>query len=284
MKLSLKHLFVLLPLLVCVAPVSAQTDSVPATPHNRYFRPDSARSAPRLQAPGDVAIVNSASFLPGISPGGLSTIFGHNLTDVIGVLVATSNPLPVEFAHVSVLINGVYAPIYTIAYANGEDQISVQVPYSTRTGYGAARVEVLDYGQTVAVIQTDSYDEDPGIFVYQGNYALALRFPDYSLVGPSNRAVRGDILVLFTTGLGRLSQALNDGYAAPSNPLAYSLDPFQVYVAGQICQVSFSGLTPGFVGLYQINLQLPANLPPGDLNIQIVSAFASSQIAILPVK
>jgi uncharacterized protein (TIGR03437 family) len=62
------------------------------------------------------------------------------------------------------------------------------------------------------------------------------------------------------------------------------LDPFQVIVAGQSSRVLFSGLAPGFVGLYQINLQLPFNLPAGNLDIQITSPFADSQVATLPVR
>lgn len=274
----------------CTSAAFAQAAADPAldvaqgVPHVKYYRPASARVRPRLQALGDVVVVNSASFLPGISPGGLVTIFGHNLTDVSGIVVAGTNPLPTVLSNVSVSINGIFAPIYTIAYANGEDQISLQVPYGTPTGLGVARIDILDYGKTMASIRADSYDEDPGIFTYQGNYAVALRFPDYSLIGPGNPASRGDTLILYTTGLGPLSQNLRDGYAAPSSPLAYTTDPFDVRVAGQACRVLFSGLAPGFVGLYQINLQLPSQLPAGNLDIQITSPFSSSGIATLPVR
>jgi minor extracellular serine protease Vpr len=290
-KSIVNRTLITLPLLVASSLFAAQSQEsatgVAGNPnaHQKFYRPAGITSAvkPLLTAP-DVAVVNSASFLPGISPGGLATIFGHNLTDVNGVVVASSNPLPTQFSNVSVIIAGVYAPIYTIAYANGEDQISFQVPYGTPTGLNSVRIQVLDYGNVVADFRTDSYDEDPGIFVWQGNYALALRYPDYSLIGPGNPASRGDILILYTTGLGPLSQNLRDGYAAPSDPLAYTLDPFQVVVAGEQCRLLFSGLAPGFVGLYQINLQLPSDLPAGNLQMQIFSPFANSQIVTLPVR
>jgi uncharacterized protein (TIGR03437 family) len=263
----------------------ASADQVTATSpvKVKHFRSAGVKT-PRASAPGDVAIVNSASFLPGISPGALCTIFGHDLTDVTGVVVADTDPFPTQLANVSVVINGVYAPIYTIAYANGEDQISVQVPYETPTGTGAAQIQVLDYGDVVADIDADSYDEDPGIFTWQGNYALALRFPDYSLLGPTNPAAPGDTLILYTTGLGPLSVRLLDGYGAPSDPPAGTLDPFQVLVAGAECHVFFSGLAPGFVGLYQINLQLPFDLPAGDLSMKITSPFADSQTVTIPLR
>ncbi len=265
-------------------PATAETEIIPNTVRAKVYRPAAVNPKPMQAAAGDVAIVNSASFLAGVSPGGLATIFGHNLTDVTGVVTASTNPFPTQLANVSVVINGIYAAIYTIAYANGEDQISVQVPYETPTGLGAARVQVYDYGSLVADIQADSFDEDPGIFAYQGNYALALRYPDYSLIGPNNPAARGDILILYTTGLGPLTQTPRDGYGAPSDVLASTIDPFQVNVAGSQCKVFFSGLAPGFVGLYQINLQLPSDLPAGNLDIQIASPYANSQVATLPVR
>ena len=256
--------------------------AAPAAEPLKYFRPAGAPVA--VQASTSIAVVNSASFLPGISPGGLATIFGQNLTDVSGVIVPNSNPLPTQLANVNVLVNGVYAPIFSIAYAGGQDQISVQIPYGTNVGPGAAFIEVLDYGRTTGTARVDSFTEDPGIFAYNGNYAVGLLYPNYSLIGPSNPARPGDVVVLYTTGLGPLNQNLRDGYGAPYDPLAYTREPFQVLVNGQVCQVFFSGLGPGYVGLYQVNMILPNNLPRGNLTIQIVSPYANSNVAILPVQ
>ena len=227
-------------------------------------------------------VVNAASFLEGVSPGGLATVFGENLTDVSGVVVAGTDPLPTELAGVSITVNGIPAPIFSVAYANGEDQISFQVPYETPTGAAAADVQVFDYDQLEATITVDSFTEDPGIFTYDGNYAVA-QASDGSLIGPENPAIPGDVIVLYTTGLGPLTLTLPDGLGAPDNPLAYTQDPFEVLVAGESAPVFFSGLAPGFVGLYQINLTLPGDLPPGDLDLQISSPYASSETAILPV-
>jgi len=253
------------------------------TSHARFF-PQPNRAVKTQRISGDAVAVNAASFLPGISPGALVTIFGSDLTDVTGVVVAGSNPLPTELEHVSVLVNNIYAPIFSIAYNGTEDQISVQIPYDTPTGPGAAEIEVLDYGESVALLRADSFDEDPGIFTYQKNYAVALLYPSYSLIGPDNPAFPGDHLILYTTGLGPLSLDLSDGFAAPSNPLAYTQEPFTVYVSGEPCRIEFSGLAPGFVGLYQLNIQLPADLPQGDLDVRISSPYADSNVAVLPVR
>ena len=236
---------------------------------------------PRQSGP---VVVNAASFEPGVSPGGLATVFGQNLTDVTGTVVANSNPWPFQLAGVSVSVNGNPAALFSVAFANGQDQISFQVPWETPTGPGAADVQVFDYGNMVAEMTADSFTEDPGIFAYGNNYAVAQRAADGSLIGPGNPAIPGDYIVLYTTGLGPVNLDLTDGEGAPSNPLAYTEDPFQVIVNSEQCQVSFSGLAPAFVGLYQVNFILPSDVPSGDLSLQILSNYANSITVALPVQ
>jgi adhesin/invasin len=256
----------------------------PVDPH-RYFRPkDSKTEAAKPKQAAAPVVVNAASYLPGISPGGLATIFGQDLSSVTGIVYAGVNPLPTQLAGVSVTVNGVYAPLYGVALADDEDQISFQVPYETPVGLGVGVVEIFNDGVSVATIQTDSYTEDPGIFLYNGNYAIA-ELPDYSLIGTDNPASPGDTIVLYTTGLGPLTLDLVDGYGSPTTPpFAETVDPFQVVVQGEQCGVVYSGLAPGFVGLYQVNFVLPSDLPAGNLNVQIFSQYSNSGIAILPVQ
>jgi uncharacterized protein (TIGR03437 family) len=242
-----------------------------------------AGSAATRQA-GSTVIVNSASYESGISPGALATIFGYNLTTVNGVVLANSDPLPTRLSGVEVVVSGFSAPIYGIAYANGEDQISIQVPYEAPTGSGAAEIQVYDFGTLVADFFTDSFAEDPGIFTYNGDFAIA-EASDYSLIGPSNPAIPGEPLVLYVTGLGPLTLDLVDGYGSPTSaPFAETEDPFQVIVDGENCRVFFSGLAPGFVGLYQINFYVPSDAAAGNLQIYIQSPYANSATAILPVQ
>jgi minor extracellular serine protease Vpr len=269
-----------------ITPVSGSADL--ETPHDRDSKTPHYRdkAVPRVRPHADVGsvVVNAASFENGVSPGALATIFGSDLTSVTGTVIAQTFPLPTILADVSVLVDGVAAPIYSIAFANGEDQISFQVPYDTHTGPGAVQVEVFDGRDRTASIITDSYTEDPGVFAYQANYALAVHSSDGALVGPDDPAFPGEVLVLYVTGLGPLSLQLQDGYPAPSDPLAHTVDPFSVLVDGQDSEVFFSGLAPGFVGLYQINLRVPRNIGSGDLNLEIQSPYASSRIVILPVR
>jgi minor extracellular serine protease Vpr len=280
----MKPFFVVIAVLAtCMVPSFAGENSVHKTP---FYRPHSNRRTrpAKPRQTGNAVIVNAASYEPGISPGGLATIFGDNLTTVSDIVLAGSNPLPTNLADVEVDVSGFPAPIYGIAYQNGEDQISIQVPYEAPTGPGAAEIQVYDAGKLVADFYTDSFTEDPGIFVYDGNFAIA-EASDYSLIGPDNPAIAGEALVLYVTGLGPLNQELVDGYGSPTSPpLAETFDPYKVVLDGETCDVFFSGLAPGFVGLYQINFYVPSDAASGSLQISIQSTYANSAIAILPVQ
>jgi uncharacterized protein (TIGR03437 family) len=53
------------------------------------------------------------------------------------------------------------------------------------------------------------------------------------------------------------------GRPAPSSPLSSSRFTPRVTVGDVDAEVLFAGLAPGFVGVYQINAQLPGHVPLG---------------------
>src|SRR5205085_10230588 len=83
------------------------------------------------------------------------------------------------------------------------------------------------------------------------------------LVTPSNPAQPNEFLVVYATGVGNLVNPPLTGFGALSAPLATAVDTPQVTLGGAPVNVLFAGLTPGFIGLLQINIQLPATLPGG---------------------
>jgi uncharacterized protein (TIGR03437 family) len=271
-------------LATCVAPSFAGENSAHKTP---FYRPRSSRRVNHAKPRdvGDAVVVNAASYESGISPGGLATIFGDNLTTVSGIVFGDTNPLPTNLMDVEVDVSGVPAPIYGIANQNGQDQISIQVPYEAPTGPGAAEIQVYDQGTLVADFFTDSFTEDPGIFTYDGNFAIA-EDSNYSLIGQDNPATPGEPLTLYVTGLGPLNLVnLADGYGSPTSPpFAETVDPYQVILDGEPCQVFFSGLAPGFAGLYQVNFYVPSDAAPGNLQLSIQSTYANSATAVLPIQ
>lgn len=270
---------------VCSVPGFA-AENAPKIAQRPFYRPHySARKATGVKprASGATVIVNAASYEPGVSPGDLATIFGEDLTNVSGIVLAGTDPFPTRLGAVQVFVNGIAAPIYGIAYANGQDQISIQVPYETPVGPNAADIQVYNQGLIVADFASDSFTEDPGIFTYDNGLAIA-QASDYSLIGRDNPAIPGEPLVLYVTGLGPLDQNLPDGYGAPTNPLANTIDPFRVILDNEDCTVFFSGLTPGLVGVYQINFYVPKDAASGNLQIYIQDAYTNSAVATLPVE
>src|ERR1700676_4268657 len=123
--------------LLSVSTFTAAAQTVAAK--KTYYR---VRTASTLQqSTGGPVVFNAASFEAGVSPGGLATVYGTDLPSVSGVIVASSDPLPSTLGGVSVTINGISAALFSVAYANGQDQISFQVPYETPVGNGAVEVD-----------------------------------------------------------------------------------------------------------------------------------------------
>src|SRR5262249_18430186 len=73
----------------------------------------------------------------------------------------------------------------------------------------------------------------------------------------SNLVRRGQVISIYATGPGALSQTVQDGAAVPSNPLVTTQSTPQVFIGGVEAQVQFSGLAPTFAGLWQINAFVP---------------------------
>lgn len=102
--------------------------------------------------------------------------------------------------------------------------------------------------------------------------------------GPSNPESRGRVVQLYGTGLGLVSNQPADGAPAPSGPLAEGSKPDVIINGRQVpgADVLFSGLAPGFVGLWQLNFKIPDTVPPGN-NITVVVLLRSVASQAPPV-
>jgi uncharacterized protein (TIGR03437 family) len=94
---------------------------------------------------------------------------------------------------------------------------------------------------------------------------------------PNSQPVkRGDYISIYCTGLGAVDNPLADGAVAPAKPLANTLLTPIVMIGGVSATPSFSGLAPGFVGLNQVNVQVPQNAPAGSaVPLSISDGFGS---------
>lgn len=205
-------------------------------------------------------VVNAASFAGTLAPGSLATIFGASFLDGPAAS-ASSTPLPESLGEVGVSINGVPAPLLYVS----DSQINFQVPYETPPGI--ARITVFAKGMASNEIQVTTLPTSPGIFAGEANVAVAQN-QDYSVNGPSSPAKPGSYVMIYATGAGQVDNTVATGSAALRSPLSRTLQIMKVSIGNRETPVSFAGLTPGFVGLLQVNVPVP-NLPAGSYPVQL---------------
>ena len=71
------------------------------------------------------------------------------------------------------------------------------------------------------------------------------------------RARRNEVIQIFATGAGPLTQSVADGAPSPGLPPAETMLAPRVFVGPEEAAVEFSGLAPGYVGLWQVNVRVP---------------------------
>ncbi|HEV8145506.1 MAG TPA: hypothetical protein VGP79_03960, partial [Bryobacteraceae bacterium] len=77
-------------------------------------------------------------------------------------------------------------------------------------------------------------------------------------------AKAGDVLVIYSVGLGPVNPPLKSGNPAPLTFLEPITGTASVTIGGVPAKVEFAGLTPGFSGLYQVNVTVPTGITPGN--------------------
>jgi uncharacterized protein (TIGR03437 family) len=218
-------------------------------------------------------IFNGASFAPPgapLAPGTLVTIFGTSLATQTAV--AQSLPFPASLGGVQLVINGRAAPVYAVS----PGQISGLIPFAT-TG-PTATLQVIANAQASNTVEIPIAASSPGFFTVTRNGIGegAILDTNFQLISASNPARRGSFVQLFLTGLGVTAPPVPDGAAAPASPLSQTNAAVRIFIGGvEAPNVTYKGLAPGLAGLYQINVQIPVNAPPGvqPLAIQTAEAF-----------
>lgn len=254
-------------------------------------------------------VVNGATFQSAIAPGSYITIKGVNLLDtnqlsnfafynnlnyelVIGDNLMSNGALPLSLDFTSVTFDvpsaGISVPGYL--YFVSPTQVNVYVPWEL-AGQSSVQVKVNTDEYTwgnVVTVPISTYA--PGFFMNTGNVADALDLSQ-QLITAGNPAVRGQTIQLFANGLGPVNNQPASGSPASTTTLSSTKTTPVVTIGGQPATVSFSGLTPGSVGLYQVNVQVPAGVATGNQPITISIGGATSpattaggQQIMIPVK
>ncbi len=219
----------------------------------------SVDSAPRFSAAG---VVNAASFASGgsgFAPGGLLTIFGAGLAADAGA--AEAFPLPDELQSARVIVNGVPAPLLFVSPA----QINFQLPFEVRgESFTLTAATPLGAGARVELALGSA---QPGIFFDPSS-------------GTGAVVQRGGAIEVFATGLGAVGPPVRTGAQAPPAPLSRVAGATRAWIDGMEAPVLFAGLAPLTAGLYQVNVELPADLAPGRHTVAIaVDGFKSNAAA-----
>ena len=196
-------------------------------------------------------LVNSAAFTSGISPGSIATVSGTFLLPGPGY---GSLPLHTTLNGLSFQFNGsTAAPIFS---ANSTTA-NIQIPWEL-TGQTQATLAVTLNGQTAPPVNLTIAPYSPGIF------PGAILDSHYNHISLTNPAIAGiSVIQIFCTGLGPVSNQPATGALSPANPPALTTTVPTVTVGGAPAEVLFSGLTPGDVGLYQVNVLIPVGAPTG---------------------
>ncbi len=213
---------------------------------------------------------NAANYFGRFAPGMLASIFPFTNTRFGDQTVVNSSvPAPATLGDVQVLVAGVPAPLTYVS----PTQINFQVPSSTAVGsFQEFQVVRTSTSEVLAswLFRIDAVS--PGLFTSNSTgsgQVLALN-QDGSINNAAHPAKSGTFVSLFATGQGVVDGMPPDGQLAQGT-ISTSQKP-HVFINSDFVpdsDVQFSGLAPGFVGLWQINVKVPANVPPGDVTVFI---------------
>jgi uncharacterized protein (TIGR03437 family) len=195
----------------------------------------------------------------------LISVFGRELSPVN--LATRQIPLPTALGESCLTVNGLPLPVVFVS----PTQINAQLPFQAE-------------GNTTMILRTPGGVSDnfnltvlpaaPSVFRNgvagdQSNLPAVVRAANRLLVTASNPIHRGDAITIYLTGMGKTTPAIEAGEPAPNEPLAAALIPPRVLLGEVELPVSFAGLVPGEVGVYQINASVPRSVPLG-LEIPLV--------------
>jgi uncharacterized protein (TIGR03437 family) len=226
-------------------------------PGSPFFVPVSGSNAQEFSIAGG-GLLNAASYLS-VAPGSIATVFGS--FPLASPVAAKAVPLPTQLSGLTLEFSGVpNAPLF---YASAS-QVNLQVPWELGA-QSTATLSASVNGQTSAAQTVGLAEFAPGIFAMngQGTGQGAILDAQNVLVDAGNPATPGSVVQIFCTGLGIVYPQQATGAPAPASPLAATVYAPSVLIAGEPATVLFSGLAPGTVGEYQVNVQIPPDSATG---------------------
>jgi uncharacterized protein (TIGR03437 family) len=226
-------------------------------------------------------IVRAGEYTPGpFAPNSIVTLFGSDLSRSEHTLSADDihgGRVPTEMNYTQVAIDNV-ADVPLLYVSPG--QINFLIPSTALPG--PAKLVVIRQGLRGPEVTITIAAAAPALFVGNAPFAIATH-ADNSLVTPDAQAHAGEIVVLYATGLGStLPNPEPDEIPRTAAPVAH-LSDLKVLLGGMPVDaglVKYAGLTPGSIGLYQVNVALPGR-PPGDVEVRVAIGGQASAAGLL---
>jgi uncharacterized protein (TIGR03437 family) len=240
---------------------SGGVTSAPAVPAS----PSTNRNAVLAAADAGATMVNPATGSPdGVcSPGGLASLAGENFTSQ-DPRTAASFPLPTRLAGVAVSVNGHAAPLLLASGQKVNFQCPLlkpgsplQVTIETESGgvlHAAANVMAA---AAPAIFITGAANQ--GVILIGATNEIAMARTERT---PSRPAHPGEYLTIYATGLGEVVDGVTEGNPAPRDRQIPLKQNVQVVFGNTAVDPAFAGLAPGTCGIYEVRVQLPADVPP----------------------
>ncbi len=215
---------------------------------------------PNVPLVGAGGIVSLGDYTGAPALGLLVSIFGAALAD--GNFPATV-PLPTQLGSTSVIVSGTQLPLQYVS----PGQINVVIPYNMTVNTPLQLI--VQRGNAISVPAPIAvFDTQPAILSTsgsgsgQGHIYKTDASGNAVLADAASPAKAGDVLVIYTVGLGVVTPAVKAGDPSPYPP-ANASGAVSVTIGGVPAKVVFAGLTPGGVGLYQVNVEVPGGVFPG---------------------
>jgi uncharacterized protein (TIGR03437 family) len=233
----------------------------------------------------DGGIVNAASYTGGpIAPSELVSIFGSGFAATgLQVNALENNHVPSVLGRTKVLFDGNAGAITAMT----PTQINVFVPYIVQPGRSTAVTVQTDTAVSAPVLIPVAAAA-PGLATTDqtGSGQGAILNQDSSLNGPANPAARGSVISLFGTGEGLVSPQLTWGDLSISTPFSTPVGAVAVTIGGQPAEVTYAGAAPlAPIGVFQINVKIPATLPPGPAAVTVsVGGISTSKPVTVAVR
>jgi uncharacterized protein (TIGR03437 family) len=237
-----------------------------------------ANNVPMITRRGTVNNLNPLAGAP-LAPGTIAALYGSGLAATSGA--PSQIPLPTSFQGTTVTIAGIDTPLF---YAGG-GQINLQIP-AELPSYGTYPVVVTVNGAVGVPDSVTIADVAPGVAVFADG-TLIVQHLNYTLVDATHPAAPGETLIMYLAGLGATNPAVpTDGIAPSAEPLARPVVPVTVTVAGEPAATPYAGLTPGAIGLAQIDFTIPLDAKPGNLAVLVkqggVTANSATVLVAIP--